>query len=250
MATLNPYQLILVDQAESPLYDVQLELSDHWKNLEVRVLVADVANRTRMEAIFEETRPQLVFHSAAYKHVQLMDDFVSEAIQTNISGTVNIADLAVKYRVSRMVMISAANARHPENAMEYSKRVAEIYVQSSDCRLKRDKGETDMFIVRLGEVYPTNTHCLITLSEACMLTLEVGVMGDGGEVYIVGGPGDGLLDSVISEKIKREKASVDDYEHVREEVLALVQHSYTEKKAILIGLMKKIVPIFPLSSTQ
>lgn len=250
LATLNPYQLILVDQAESPLYDVQLELSDHWKNLEVRVLVADVANRTRMEAIFEETRPQLVFHSAAYKHVQLMDDFVSEAIQTNISGTVNIADLAVKYRVSRMVMISAANARHPENAMEYSKRVAEIYVQSSDCRLKRDTGETDMFIVRLGEVYPTNTHCLITLSEACMLTLEVGVMGDGGEVYIVRGPGDGLLDSVISEKIKREKASVDDYEHVREEVLALVQHSYTEKKAILIGLMKKIVPIFPLSSTQ
>ena len=159
LATLNPYQLILVDQAESPLYDVQLELSDHWKNLEVRVLVADVANRTRMEAIFEETRPQLVFHSAAYKHVQLMDDFVSEAIQTNISGTVNIADLAAKYRVSRMVMISAANARHPENAMEYSKRVAEIYVQSSDCRLKRDTGETDMFIVRLGEVYPTNTHC-------------------------------------------------------------------------------------------
>lgn len=250
LATLNPYQLILVDQAESPLYDVQLELSDHWKNLEVRVLVADVANRTRMEVIFEETRPQLIFHSAAYKHVQLMDDFVSEAIQTNISGTVNIADLAAKYRVSRMVMISAANARHPENAMEYSKRVAEIYVQSSDCRLKRDTRETDMFIVRLGEVYPTNTHCLITLSEACMLTLEVGVMGDGGEVYIVGGPGDGLLDSVIGEKIKREKASVDDYEHVREEVLALVQHSYTEKKAILIGLMKKIVPIFPLSSTR
>ena len=149
-----------------------------------------------------------------------------------------------------MVMISAANARHPENAMEYSKRVAEIYVQSSDCRLKRDTRETDMFIVRLGEVYPTNTHCLITLSEACMLTLEVGVMGDGGEVYIVGGPGDGLLDSVIGEKIKREKASVDDYEHVREEVLALVQHSYTEKKAILIGLMKKIVPIFPLSFTR
>lgn len=159
-----------------------------------------------------------------------MDDFVSEAIQTNISGTVNIADLAVKYRVSRMVMMSVTNARHPENAMEYSKRVAEMYVQSSYCRLKRDKGETDMFIVRLSEMYPMNAHCLMTLSEACMLTLEVGVMGDGGEVYIVGGPGDGLLDSVISEKIKREKASVDDYEHVREEVLALVQHSYTEKR--------------------
>ena len=175
---------------------------------------------------------------------------MSEAIQTNISGTVNIADLAVKYRVSRMVMMSVTNARHPENAMEYSKRVAEMYVQSSYCRLKRDKGETDMFIVRLSEMYPMNAHCLMTLSEACMLTLEVGVMGDRGEVYIVGGPGDGLLDSVISEKIKREKASVDDYEHVREEVLALVQHSYTEKKAILIGLMKKIVPIFSLSSTQ
>ena len=80
----NPYQLILVDQAESPLYDVQLELSDHWKNLEVRVLVADVANRTRMEAIFEETRPQLVFHSAAYKHVQLMDDFVSDTPHPNV----------------------------------------------------------------------------------------------------------------------------------------------------------------------
>ena len=225
-----------------------LDTSRQTKNL--NKLLIRILLHLQVEFSFEETRPQLVFHSAAYKHVQLMDDFVSEAIQTNISGTVNIADLAVKYRVSRMVMISAANARHPENAMEYSKRVAEIYVQSSDCRLKRDKGETDMFIVRLGEVYPTNTHCLITMSEACMLTLEVGVMGDGGEVYIVGGPGDGLLDSVISEKIKREKPSVDDYEHVREEVLALVQYSYTEKKAILIGLMKKIVPIFPLSSTQ
>ena len=100
-----------------------------------------------------------------------------------------------------------------------------------------------MFIVRLGEVYPTNTHCLITLSEACMLTLEVGVMGIGEKCTLWEGLGMDLLDSVIGEKIKREKASVDDYEHVREEVLALVQHSYTEKR-LFDWTNEKIVPIF------
>ena len=96
LAALNPYQLILVDQAESPLYDIQLELSDHWKNLEVRVLVADVTNYTRMEAIFRECMPQLVFHAAAYKHVAMLEDYASEAIQVNILGTKTVAGFVCK----------------------------------------------------------------------------------------------------------------------------------------------------------
>lgn len=249
LATLNPYQLILVDQAESPLYDVQLELSDHWKNLDVRVLVADVANRTRMEAIFKEAQPQLVFHAAAYKHVQLMDDFMSEAIQTNILGTVNVADLAVKYKASRVIMLSTDNARNPVNVMEYSKRVAEIYIQSYDhCLERKGAHETSMFIVRFGDVYPKKIHSLITLTEACMLILEVGVMGDRGGIYVFEGSGDGLLDSTICEKIKYEISSVDDYEHIEKQVSLLIEHSYTEKTATLMDEMKKIVPDLPLSS--
>lgn len=153
LAALNPYQLILVDQAESPLYDVQLELSDHWKNLDVRVLVADVVNYTRMEAVFREARPQLVFHTAAYKNAQLMDDYVSEAIQTNVLGTMNIADLALEYGVERMVMVSIDKADLPSNSMEYTKCLAEIYIQSCACKLQVENN-VNLLVVRFGDVYP------------------------------------------------------------------------------------------------
>lgn len=249
LAALNPYRLILVDQAESPLYDVQLELSDHWKNLDVRVLVADVANRTRMESIFKDEQPQLVFHAAAYKHAQLMEDYASEAIQSNVLGVMNVVDLTVKYKVSRMVMISTDKADSPENVMEYSMRMAEIYAQSCAQRLlSESKDGIDLLIVRFGDVYPEKAHGLITLPEACMLVLEGGLMGDGGEIYIFEGKSSNPLEPTDSEKIKREVSSVYDYEQVRNSLLALVEHSYTEKTTTLISEMKKIMPELQASS--
>ena len=205
LAALNPYRLILVDQAESPLYDVQLELSDHWKNLDVRVLVADVANRTRMEAIFRETQPQVVFHAAAYKQPQLMEDYVSEALQTNLLGTINVADLALQYKAGRMILISTDKAAHPVRAVEYSKRLSEIYVQSLGQKVQAEEtGGSQLMVVRFGDVYPEDPHSLMTLPEACMLILEAGMTGDTGEVYIFEETGKVLSVPTCHEKIKRE----------------------------------------------
>ncbi len=237
LAVLNPSQLILVDQAESPLYDVQLELADHWKNLAVRVLVADVANYTRMEAIFREIRPQLVFHAAAYKHMQLMDDYVSEAIQTNVLGTVNITDLSVKYNVNRMVMVSTDGAHHPENCMEYSKRLAEIYIQSYSRSLWRErKNDTCLLIVRFGDVYPKRDCNLMTLSEACKRILEVGARRESGEIY--------LLDKINDEVSMQDTPFVFEHELVRKRVADLIKHSYTDEASVLMAEMKKYVQKF------
>ncbi len=120
----------MVDQAESPLHNVQLELLDNWRDIDAKMLVADVTNQTRMESIFKDYRPQYVFHAAAYKHVPMMEDNVSEAIQVNVLGTRIMADLAVKYGVEKFVMVSTDKAVNPTNVMGCSKRLAEIYVQS------------------------------------------------------------------------------------------------------------------------
>lgn len=250
LAALNPYQLILVDQAESPLYDVQLELSDHWKNLDVRVLVADLGNRTRMEAIFKDTKPQLVFHAAAYKHAQLMEDFASEAIQSNILGTMNVVDLSVENRVSRMVMVSTDKAGALTNALEHSMRLAEIYAQSYGQSIRRgNESGTNVLIVRFGDVYPEKVHSLMTLPEACMLILEAGVMGSGGEIYLFEGESSNPLKPTGFEKIEREVSFVYDYEQIRDLLTALVAQSYTERAATLISEMKKIMPELVASST-
>lgn len=234
LAVHNPCQLILVDQAESPLYNVQLELADHWKNLDVRVLVADVANFTRMEAIFRETRPQLVFHAAAYKHLQLMEDYVSEAIQTNVLGTVNITDLSVKYNVSRMVMISTDRAHNPENSMEYSKRMAEVYVQSYSRNLWREnKNNTGLLVVRFGDVCPESYYNPMTLSGACMFVLEAGVVGEAGEIY--------LLDKTSNEVSKLDAPFVSEYARVRRCVSELIECSYTEDTSVLATEIKRVV---------
>ncbi|MDO5420770.1 MAG: polysaccharide biosynthesis protein [Bacteroides sp.] len=240
LAALNPYQLILVDQAESPLYDVQLELSDHWKNLDVRVLVADVVNYTRMEAVFREARPQLVFHTAAYKNAQLMDDYVSEAIQTNVLGTMNIADLALEYGVERMVMVSIDKADLPSNSMEYTKCLAEIYIQSCACKLQVENN-VNLLVVRFGDVYPKKAHSLMTLSEACALILEVGVMEDGGRIYLLEGGGDNNLEPTACGKVKCEVSPVYDYAQVRKLLSTLVKQSYAEKTKTLIGEIRKVI---------
>ena len=209
VASFNPYMLILVDQAETPLHDVRLELADNWKNLEAHTIVADIANQTRMEQIFAEYKPQYIFHAAAYKHVPMMEDNVSESIQTNVAGTRNIADLAVKYGADKFVMISTDKAVNPTNVMGCSKRICEIYVQSLAKKLQKEGKQTTQFITtRFGNVLGSNgsviprfreqiqhggpvtvTHpeiirYFMTIPEACRLVLEAGSMGNGGEIYI------------------------------------------------------------------
>ena len=130
VASFNPHNLILIDQAETPLHDIRLELLDKWRNLSSETIVADITNSTRMEAIFNKYQPQYIFHAAAYKHVPMMEDNVSESIQVNVGGTKIIADLAVKYKAEKFVMISTDKAVNPTNVMGCSKRIAEIYVQS------------------------------------------------------------------------------------------------------------------------
>ena len=209
VAAFNPYMLILIDQAETPLHSLRLEIRDKWKELKALTIVADVGNYSRMEKIFSDTKPEYIFHAAAYKHVPMMEENVSEAIQTNIQGTKNLADLAVKYHAKKFVMISTDKAVNPTNVMGCSKRISEIYVQSLSKHIKDEKISSVQFITtRFGNVLGSNgsviplfkeqikkggpvtvTHpdiirYFMTISEACKLVLEAGSMGEGGEIFI------------------------------------------------------------------
>ena len=209
VASFNPYKLILVDQAETPLHDIRLELQDRWRDIDAETIIADISNATRMEVIFKEYKPQYIFHAAAYKHVPMMEDNVSESIQINVYGTRTIADLAVKYGAEKFVMISTDKAVNPTNVMGCSKRICEIYVQSLAKKLQQKGGHVTQFITtRFGNVLGSNgsviprfrdqiqrggpvtvTHpeiirYFMTIPEACRLVLEAGSMGNGGEIYI------------------------------------------------------------------
>ena len=209
VASFNPYKLILVDQAETPLHDIRLELQDRWRDIDAETIIADISNATRMEDIFREFKPQYIFHAAAYKHVPMMENNVSESIQVNVFGTRTVADLAVKYGAEKFVMISTDKAVNPTNVMGCSKRICEIYVQSLAKKLQKEGGHATQFITtRFGNVLGSNgsviprfrdqiqrggpvtvTHpeiirYFMTIPEACRLVLEAGSMGNGGEIYI------------------------------------------------------------------
>lgn len=209
VASFNPYKLILVDQAETPLHDIRLELQDRWRDIDAETIIADISNVTCMEEIFRRYKPQYIFHAAAYKHVPMMEDNVSESIQVNVYGTRTVADLAVKYGAEKFVMISTDKAVNPTNVMGCSKRICEIYVQSLAKKLLAEGGHVTQFITtRFGNVLGSNgsviprfrdqiqrggpvtvTHpeiirYFMTIPEACRLVLEAGSMGNGGEIYI------------------------------------------------------------------
>ena len=209
VASFNPYKLILVDQAETPLHDIRLELQDRWRDIDAETIIADISNVTRMEEIFRRYKPQYIFHAAAYKHVPMMEDNVSESIQVNVYGTRTVADLAVKYGAEKFVIISTDKAVNPTNVMGCSKRICEIYVQSLAKKLLAEGGHVTQFITtRFGNVLGSNgsviprfrdqiqrggpvtvTHpeiirYFMTIPEACRLVLEAGSMGNGGEIYI------------------------------------------------------------------
>jgi FlaA1/EpsC-like NDP-sugar epimerase len=195
--------LVLIDQAESDLFDLQQEFLQKGA-LNFTTIVADVRDVNRMEAIFKEFRPQKVFHAAAYKHVPLMEENPYEAVNVNVGGTKTIADLSLAYQVERFVMISTDKAVNPTNVMGATKRVAEMYVY---CLSERST-KTKFTITRFGNVLGTNgsviplfkkqiknggpilvthkdmTRYFMTIKEACSLVLEAGSMGEGGEIYI------------------------------------------------------------------
>ena len=209
VAMFNPYQLILIDSAETPLHDIRLELKNKWSEIEAPTIVASITNKPRMESIFAEYKPEYVFHAAAYKHVPMMEDNVSEAIQNNVLGTKIVADLAVKYKVARFVMISTDKAVNPSNVMGCSKRICEIYVQALARKIEKDGSAPTQFITtRFGNVlgssgsviplfrkqiaaggpvtvtHPKIIRYFMTIPEACQLVLEAGSMGKSGEIYI------------------------------------------------------------------
>ena len=209
VATFNPYSIILIDQAETPLHNMRLELQERWRDLRTEIIVADISNAPRMEKVFARTRPQYIFHAAAYKHVPMMEDNVSESVQTNILGAKIVADLAVKYNARKFVMVSTDKAVNPSNVMGCSKRICEIYVQSLAKHLEKTGLYTTQFITtRFGNVLGSNgsviplfrdqirnggpvtvTHpeiirYFMTIPEACQLVLEAGALGHNGEIYI------------------------------------------------------------------
>lgn len=205
----EPRAIILVDIAESPLHDLSLDLQHQYPNTRFIPIIADVRNRERIEHIFNEMRPDVVYHAAAYKHVPLMENYPGEAIQANVLGTKNMADIAVKYNVERFVMISTDKAVNPTNIMGASKRIAEIYVQSLFRKLQSEKNDCTKFITtRFGNVLGSNgsvipyfqkqiaaggpvtvTHpniirYFMTIPEACCLVMEASTLGKGGEIFI------------------------------------------------------------------
>ena len=206
IASFAPDRLILVDQAETPLHDIRLMMARDWRDINAYTLVADIANKSRMEEIFSEHRPAYVFHAAAYKHVPMMEDNPCESVGNNVDGTRVIADLAVKYGTRKFVMISTDKAVNPTNVMGCSKRICEIYVQSLDKAIKEGhvEGVTQFVTTRFGNVLGSNgsviplfreqiakggpvtvTHpdiirFFMLIPEACRLVLEAGTMGNGG----------------------------------------------------------------------
>ena len=204
VAKFNPSELVLVDQAETPMHDVRLYMARNHNDLKVWTIVGSITNKEQMERIFSEHKPEYVFHAAAYKHVPMMEDNPAMAIQNNSYGTRVIADLAVKYGTRKFVMISTDKAVNPTNVMGCSKRICEIYCQSLDAH----QDTTQFITTRFGNVLGSNgsvipifkeqirkggpvtvTHpdiirFFMLIPEACRLVLEAGTMGKGGEIFV------------------------------------------------------------------
>ena len=210
VAQLKAAHIILLDQAETPMHDMQLEMEQKYPDIRIHLFIGDVSNYARMDHAFQKYHPRYVFHAAAYKHVPMMERNPQEAINTNVFGTKNMADLSVKYGVEKFVMISTDKAVNPTNIMGASKRIAEIYVQSLFIRQRRttDGPITQFITTRFGNVLGSNgsviplfrkqieqggpvtiTHrdiirYFMTIPEACSLVLEAGCMGKGGEIFV------------------------------------------------------------------
>jgi FlaA1/EpsC-like NDP-sugar epimerase len=202
-ANYSPKKIFLLDQAESPLHELELEFNEKFKDTAFEVVIADIRNVERLKHVFKSFEPQIVFHAAAYKHVPMMENNPSESIFTNILGTKNTADLANEFKVERFVFVSTDKAVNPTNVMGASKRIAEIYIQSLG-----KKSQTKFITTRFGNVlgsngsviprfkkqiedggpititHPDITRYFMTIPEASQLVLEAGSIGKGGEIFV------------------------------------------------------------------
>ena len=214
IASFGPSQMVLIDEAETPQHDIRLMMKRDFPDVPAYIIVTSITKHKRMESLFDRFKPDYVFHAAAYKHVPMMEDNPSEAVQNNVDGTRIIADLAVKYEVKKFVMISTDKAVNPTNVMGCSKRICEIYVQSLDKYLdnkqsdEKAQSRTQFVTTRFGNVLGSNgsviplfkeqirkggpvtvTHpdiirYFMLIPEACKLVLEAGTMGKGGEIFV------------------------------------------------------------------
>ncbi|MFD0964594.1 polysaccharide biosynthesis protein [Pseudofulvibacter geojedonensis] len=209
VANYNTKKIVIIDQAETPLYQIQSEIKATFPNVEFDAVIADVSNYEKIESIFKQYKPDIVYHAAAYKHVPLMENNPSEAIFVNVQGSKNLADLSLKYDVEKFVMVSTDKAVNPSNVMGASKRIAEMYVQSLHYFAKKSQNfKTNFITTRFGNVLGSNgsvvplfkkqiaeggpltiTHpdiirYFMTIPEACQLVLEAAAMGNGGEIFI------------------------------------------------------------------
>jgi len=205
LARFNNEKIILVDEAETPIFYLENEIKEKLRDLQSRLILADVTQFQKMEQIFRDFRPDIVFHAAAYKHVSLMEENPHEALRVNVGGTRVVTQLAVKYGVSKFVMISTDKSVNPTSVMGVSKRICEKIVQAS---ANSDGNKTQFIVTRFGNVLGSNgsvipiftsqiekggpvtvTHpevyrYFMTISEACQLVLEAGFMGEGGEIFV------------------------------------------------------------------
>ena len=202
----KPRQIILYERAESPLYEIDLELRNHFKDVSIIPLLADIQNMNQLDRAFNDYRPEIVFHAAAYKHVPMLEDHAWKAVRNNIIGTFNLSECATKYDIDRFVFVSTDKAVRPTNVMGATKRIAEILIQNQEAF---KKCRTKFMIVRFGNVvgsagsvlplfkrqiekggpvtvtHPDVTRYFMTIPEAAQLILQAGAMGEGGEIFIL-----------------------------------------------------------------
>lgn len=210
ISKFGPQVIILCDQAESPLHNLHLDLQEKFKDQIYHTFIADVKNYDRMHYLFEEFKPQIVYHAAAYKHVPMVENHPIEGVRTNVLGTINLANLAVEFKTKKFVFVSTDKAVNPTNVMGATKRIAEIYVQALNNKLEKDNLEkrTKFITTRFGNVlgsngsviprfreqiekggpvtvtHPDITRYFMTIPEACQLVIEAGSMGNGGEIFV------------------------------------------------------------------
>ncbi|MCA5006027.1 polysaccharide biosynthesis protein [Sphingobacterium bovistauri] len=206
----SPQVIILCDQAETPLHNLQLDLQEKFKDQIYYSFIADVKNYDRMRHLFEEFKPQIVYHAAAYKHVPMVENHPIEGVRTNVLGTINLANLAVEFKARKFVFVSTDKAVNPTNVMGATKRIAEIYVQALNNKIEKENREehTKFITTRFGNVlgsngsviprfreqiekggpvtvtHPDITRYFMTIPEACQLVIEAGSMGNGGEIFV------------------------------------------------------------------
>ena len=270
-------KLIMFDSAETPLHNVRLEFEKKYPNIDFVPVIGDVRVKERVRMVFDLYHPQIVFHAAAYKHVPLMEENPCEAVLVNVTGSRQVADMAVEYGAEKMIMVSTDKAVNPTNVMGCSKRLAEIYVQSLGCAIREGKvkGHTKFITTRFGNVLGSNgsviprfreqienggpvtvTHpdiirFFMTIPEACRLVMEAATMGEGNEIFVFEmGKAVKIVDLATrmielagyrpGEDIKIEFTGLRPGEKLYEEVLSDKENTIpTENKKIMIAKVRR-----------